>query len=87
MPAYFMTGWYDSLLHETLTVFQGWKRERASEEARRLTRILVGPWSHQIAPWGTVADRARAASSRTSRSARTPSATTSPSTCAGTTRD
>ena len=52
VPAYFMTGWYDSLLHETLTVFQGWKREARSEEARRLTRILVGPWSHQIAPWG-----------------------------------
>jgi len=52
VPAYFMTGWYDSLLHETLTVFQGWKREARSEEARRLTRILVGPWSHLIAPWG-----------------------------------
>lgn len=52
VPAYFMTGWYDSLLHETLTVFQGWKANARSEEARRLTRILVGPWSHQVAPWG-----------------------------------
>ena len=52
VPAYFMTGWYDSLLHETLTVYQGWKAHARSEEARRLTRILVGPWSHQTAPWG-----------------------------------
>jgi putative CocE/NonD family hydrolase len=51
-PAYFMTGWYDSLLDETLTVFQGWKAHARSSEARRLTRILVGPWSHQVAPWG-----------------------------------
>ena len=52
VPAYFMTGWYDSLLHETLTVFAGWKAQARSEEARRLTRIRVGPWSHQVAPWG-----------------------------------
>jgi len=52
VPAYFMTGWYDSLLRETLTVFAGWKSQARSEEARRLTRITVGPWSHQISPWG-----------------------------------
>jgi len=52
VPAYFMTGWYDSLSRETLTVFQGWKAQARSAEARRLTRILIGPWSHQIAPWG-----------------------------------
>jgi len=51
-PAYFMTGWYDSLLRETLTLFSGWKRHARSASARRLTRLLVGPWSHQIAPWG-----------------------------------
>ena len=52
VPAYFMTGWYDSLLRETLTVYQGWKAHARSREARRLSRILVGPWSHQVAPWG-----------------------------------
>jgi putative CocE/NonD family hydrolase len=52
VPAYFMTGWYDSLLRETLTVFAGWKSQARSLEARRLTRITVGPWSHQISPWG-----------------------------------
>ena len=52
VPAYFMTGWYDSLLRETLAVFAGWKGQARSAEARGLTRILVGPWSHQVAPWG-----------------------------------
>jgi putative CocE/NonD family hydrolase len=52
VPAYFMTGWYDSLLRETLAVYQGWKGQARSAEARRLTRLLVGPWSHQISPWG-----------------------------------
>ncbi len=51
-PAYFMTGWYDSLLHETLKVFRGWKTQARSDDARRLTKIIVGPWSHQVAPWG-----------------------------------
>jgi putative CocE/NonD family hydrolase len=52
VPAYFMTGWYDSLLNETLKVFRGWRTEARSVEARRLSRIIIGPWSHQVAPWG-----------------------------------
>ena len=51
-PAYFMTGWYDSLLNETLKVFHGWKTQARSAEARRFSRIIIGPWSHQVAPWG-----------------------------------
>jgi putative CocE/NonD family hydrolase len=51
-PALFVTGWYDSLLHETLKVFTGWKREARSAETRRLTKLLIGPWGHQVAPWG-----------------------------------
>ena len=38
VPAYFMTGWYDSLLRETLTVFSGLEARRRDPEARRLTR-------------------------------------------------
>ena len=53
-PAYFMTGWFDSLLHETLKVFNGWRTHGRSREARDNTKILIGPWSHQIAPWGKV---------------------------------
>lgn len=52
VPAYFMTGWYDSLLAETLRVFRGWKTAARSADARRLSRIIIGPWSHQVAPWG-----------------------------------
>ena len=52
VPAYFMTGWYDSLLNETLKVFNGWRSQARSPEARRLSRIIIGPWSHQVAPWG-----------------------------------
>ena len=51
-PAYFMTGWYDSLMNETLKVFNGWRTQGRSTEARQLTRIIIGPWSHQVAPWG-----------------------------------
>ena len=46
VPAYFMTGWYDNLLHETFTLFQGFKARGATPETRRLTRLLVGPWRH-----------------------------------------
>lgn len=51
-PALFVTGWYDSLLHETITVFNGWKRHAKSPGTRNRTKILIGPWSHQVAPWG-----------------------------------
>ena len=52
VPAWFMTGWYDSLLNETLKVFRGWRTRARSADARRLTKILIGPWGHQVAPWG-----------------------------------
>ena len=52
VPSYFITGWYDSLSHETITVFNGWRAGARSEEARTKTKLLVGPWSHQVAPWG-----------------------------------
>ena len=52
VPSYFMTGWYDSLSHETITVFNGWRAHARSEEARTKTKLLIGPWSHQVAPWG-----------------------------------
>ena len=34
VPSYFMTGWYDSLLNETLRVFRGWRLHARSAEAR-----------------------------------------------------
>ena len=45
-PAYFMTGWYDTLLHDDFKQFLGWIGRARSEETRRRTRIIVGPWTH-----------------------------------------
>ena len=45
-PALFLTGWYDNLVHETFTLFRGWTTKARSEEARRQTKLLVGPWTH-----------------------------------------
>ena len=52
VPSYFITGWYDSLLHETITVFNGWQANARNVEAREKTKLLIGPWSHQVSPWG-----------------------------------
>jgi putative CocE/NonD family hydrolase len=46
-PAYFITGWYDNLLHEAFKQYQGWSAQARSHDARMLSRLLVGPWSHQ----------------------------------------
>ena len=46
VPAYFMTGWYDNLVHEGWRNFKGFTEEGGSEEARKGTKILVGPWQH-----------------------------------------
>jgi putative CocE/NonD family hydrolase len=58
VPAYFMTGWYDNLLHEGFKVFSGWKCQARTPDARKLTRLLVGPWTHSTlgsaVPFGDV---------------------------------
>ncbi|MHB0856096.1 MAG: CocE/NonD family hydrolase [Anaerolineae bacterium] len=46
VPAYIVTGWYDNLLHEGFKQYQGWSTQAATDEARGLTRLLVGPWTH-----------------------------------------
>ena len=45
-PAYFVTGWYDNLVHEGFKCFRGWRREAGDARARKLTRLMVGPWTH-----------------------------------------
>ena len=45
-PAYFVTGWYDNLVHEGWRNFTGFREKAGSERARKGTRILVGPWAH-----------------------------------------
>ncbi len=58
VPAYFMTGWYDNLLHEVVKVFMAWKSQARTPAARMHTKLLVGPWTHSqigsAAPFGDV---------------------------------
>jgi hypothetical protein len=53
-PAYFITGWYDALLHEGFKQFAGWRSQARSPETRRVTRLMVGPWLH-----GTIGSSSR----------------------------
>ena len=56
-PAYFVTGWYDNLVHEQFKLFRAWRSETKTDEARRRTKILVGPWSHyEIGDRPTIGD-------------------------------
>jgi putative CocE/NonD family hydrolase len=58
VPAYFVTGWYDNLVHEGFKCFTGWRRRARSPEARSRSKLMVGPWCHsQIgsgAPFGDI---------------------------------
>src|SRR5262249_37430536 len=58
VPAYFVTGWYDNLVHEGFKCFTGWRAQARSAETREQTKILVGPWWHaqlgSAAPSGDV---------------------------------
>lgn len=45
-PAYFVTGWYDNLVHEEFRNFAGFRTQGGTPEVRQGTRIIVGPWSH-----------------------------------------
>ena len=44
-PALLVSGWYDNLMHETFKLFKGWTT-KARPQARRLTKLLIGPWHH-----------------------------------------
>ncbi len=46
IPALHITGWYDNLQHEQFKQFRGWTKEAKTPEARRLTKMIVGPWVH-----------------------------------------
>jgi uncharacterized protein len=45
-PALIIAGWHDLLLQGDLEHFTRMKAEAGSEDARRATRIVIGPWSH-----------------------------------------
>jgi uncharacterized protein len=46
VPAYHLTGWYDSLLNGTLANFSGLRAHAGTARARRNQRLIVGPWTH-----------------------------------------
>jgi putative CocE/NonD family hydrolase len=46
VPAFHLTGWYDTLLMGTLRNFSGLRARAASEQARQFQRIVIGPWTH-----------------------------------------
>jgi putative CocE/NonD family hydrolase len=57
-PALFLTGWYDNLVHEVFKCFAGWTTHAKSEQTRRLTKLMVGPWDHNrlgtVSGWSEV---------------------------------
>jgi putative CocE/NonD family hydrolase len=46
VPAFHLTGWYDTLLTGTLRNFTGLRANAANEIARKNQRLIVGPWTH-----------------------------------------
>lgn len=46
VPAYHLTGWYDSLLNGTLANFSGLRANAGTSRARANQRLIVGPWTH-----------------------------------------
>lgn len=46
VPAFHLTGWYDTLLTGTLRNFMGLRAHAGTDEARRFQRLIVGPWTH-----------------------------------------
>jgi putative CocE/NonD family hydrolase len=48
VPAYFVSGWYDNLILENWRNFKGFREQGGSEEAKKGTKILIGPWTHSV---------------------------------------
>lgn len=46
-PALFITGWFDSLVHENFKLIRGFRKFGATEECRQCSKLVVGPWAHQ----------------------------------------
>ena len=53
VPAYHLTGWYDSLLNGTLANFSGLRANAGTPRARTNQRLIVGPWTHARPTAGT----------------------------------
>lgn len=46
VPAFCVTGWYDTLLGHNLEHFRRLKNNTADDVVRNQTRLMIGPWTH-----------------------------------------
>lgn len=46
VPAFHVTGWYDTLLNGTIRNFTGLREHARSSASRSGQRLLIGPWTH-----------------------------------------
>lgn len=56
-PALFTTGWYDLLIHASVADFVRIRTHAASPAARDGSRLIIGPWHHEIPMNGEFRDR------------------------------
>lgn len=47
-PAFIRSGWFDLFVGDIFDLYNGMKTNGGSRDARRHTRIIVGPWGHSI---------------------------------------
>ena len=45
-PSLFVTGWWDCTVHHMFDAYLNWRTHAASVEARELSKLMVGPWTH-----------------------------------------
>ncbi len=48
VPAYTMGGWFDIFVQGTVNGFVGMRNHAATPEARRESRMMIGPWGHGV---------------------------------------
>ncbi len=46
VPAFITGGWFDVFKEETIQSFRLMKESAATDNARRFTRLIIGPWEH-----------------------------------------
>jgi putative CocE/NonD family hydrolase len=47
-PAFIRTGWFDLFIGDAFDLYNGIRNKAGSDLARRNTRMIVGPWPHEI---------------------------------------
>ena len=45
-PSLFVTGWWDCTVHHMFDAYLNWRTRAVSVEARELSKLMVGPWTH-----------------------------------------